>query len=63
MARWAALYRAMEAGLAATPGPTLVRRPEEGTYVGSSFQFRLPDWSPARIVLYLTRCSLPAGSS
>jgi hypothetical protein len=25
-------------------------------FVGSSFQFRLPDWSPARIALFLQRC-------
>lgn len=56
VARWAALYRALETGLAATPGLTLIRRPEEETFVGSSFQFRLPDWSPARIALYLSRC-------
>ena len=56
VARWGALYRALEAGLQATPGITLIRRPEQETYVGSSFQFRLADWSPARIGLYLSRC-------
>lgn len=56
VSRWAALYRALEAGLQATPGLALIARPEEESFVGSSFQFRLPDWSPARIALYLSRC-------
>ena len=55
VARWAALYRSLEAGLAATPGLALVPRPEAERFVGSSFQFRLPDWSPARIALFLSR--------
>lgn len=56
VARWAVLYRTLEAGLVATPGLALVERPEAETFVGSSFQFRLPDWSPARIALFLQRC-------
>lgn len=56
VARWKDLYQTLETGLAATPGLTLIARPEAETYVGSSFQFRLPDWSPARIALYLMRC-------
>ncbi len=56
VARWEALYRMLEAGLVATPGLALVERPEAETFVGSSFQFRLPDWSPARIALFLQRC-------
>ena len=56
VARWARLYQTLEAGLAGVPGLRLVTRPVEETYVGSSFQFRLPDWSDARIGLYLTRC-------
>lgn len=56
VARWEALYRKLEAGLVATPGLALVERPEAETFVGSSFQFRLPDWSPARIALFLQRC-------
>jgi dTDP-4-amino-4,6-dideoxygalactose transaminase len=55
VARWEALYRSLEAGLAATPGLALVPRPEVERFVGSSFQFRLPDWSPARIALFLQR--------
>ena len=55
VARWEALYRRLEAGLQATPGLVLVARPVEERFVGSSFQFRLPDWSPARIATFLTR--------
>ena len=56
VARWEVLYRRLEAGLVATAGVALVERPEAETFVGSSFQFRLPDWSPARIALFLQRC-------
>lgn len=56
VARWAALYQTLEAGLKDTPGLRLVRRPKEETFVGSSFQFLLPGWSDARIGLLLSRC-------
>ena len=56
VARWAVLYRTLEAGLANTPGLRLVPRPAEETYVGSSFQFLLPGWSDARIGSFLSRC-------
>ena len=56
VARWAALYQVLEAGLDHTPGLRLVRRPLEETYVGSSFQFLLPGWSDARIGAFLSRC-------
>lgn len=56
VARWAALYQTLEAGLENTPGLRLVRRPAQETYVGSSFQFLLPGWSDARIGLFLSRC-------
>lgn len=55
VARWEARYRRLEAGLAGTAGLVLTNRPEVETYVGSSFQFRLPDWSPARIGAFLSR--------
>jgi dTDP-4-amino-4,6-dideoxygalactose transaminase len=55
VARWEARYRALEAGLAGVPGLILIARPDQERFVGSSFQFRLPGWSPARIALYLTR--------
>lgn len=56
VARWAALYQTLEAGLAATLGLRLVTRPSAEQYAASSFQFLLPDWSPARIGAFLTRC-------
>ncbi len=55
--RWAALYRAMEAGLSDTPGLHLVPRPAEETYVGSSFQFLLPGWSGDLVTALVARCA------
>lgn len=57
VARWAALYRMLEAGLEAVPGLRLILRPEEELYVGSSFQFRLPDWPEGRIRALIARCA------
>jgi dTDP-4-amino-4,6-dideoxygalactose transaminase len=48
-ARWRVLYRGMEAGLAGVPGLRLIPRPQHEDYVGSSFQFLLPGWEPARV--------------
>ena len=53
--RWAERYQALEAGLRGVPGLRLVERPEAETYVGSSFQFLLPEWSAARIGAFLGR--------
>jgi len=55
VARWAALYRALEAGLMATPGLHLVPRPEAERFVGSSFQFLLPDWPATRVTAFVAR--------
>ena len=55
VARWKARYEALQGGLHGVPGLTLIARAPQESYVGSSFQFRLPDWSPARIGLFLTR--------
>ncbi len=55
VARWNALYREMEAGLLGTPGLRLTHRPDEESYVASSFQFLLPGWSPTRIAAFLAR--------
>lgn len=55
--RWATLYRAVEAGLAGIPGLALISRPEAESFVGSSFQFRLPDWDQVRIVALLAACA------
>jgi dTDP-4-amino-4,6-dideoxygalactose transaminase len=43
-ARWAALYRGLEAGLQGVPGLRLIAVPKARPIVGSSFQFLLPDW-------------------
>lgn len=52
-ARWAALYRIVEEGLASVPGLRLIPRPAPEEFVGSSFQFLLPDWDGARICGFL----------
>ncbi|MEQ6248367.1 DegT/DnrJ/EryC1/StrS family aminotransferase [Sulfitobacter sp. HNIBRBA3233] len=54
--RWNERYRAIEAGLADTPGVTLVPRPPEESFVGSSFQFLLNDWSGDAVQTLLARC-------
>ncbi len=56
-AAWNDRYRVVEDGLRGTPGLTVVERPEEETYVGSSIQFLLLDWSEAAIADVLARCS------
>jgi hypothetical protein len=45
----------MEAGLRQTPGLRLIARPEWEDYVGSSFQFLLPGWEPARMTAFVAR--------
>ena len=57
VARWNALYRAMEAGLAGVPGLRLVSRPQAEAYVGSSFQFLLPGREAAQITDFVARCA------
>jgi dTDP-4-amino-4,6-dideoxygalactose transaminase len=52
-ARWRVLYQAMEAGLAGVPGLRLIPRPQHEDYVGSSFQFLLPGWEPARVAAFV----------
>ncbi len=54
-ARWGALYRTMEAGLADTLGLRLIPRPTHEVYVGSSFQFTLPGWDPVRVAALVAR--------
>jgi len=56
-ARWNERYRVVEAGLAATPGLTLIDRPAAEGFVASSFQFLLLDWAPAAIRAVLARCA------
>ena len=55
--RWNALYRAVEAGLAETPGLRLIPRPAAESLVGSSFQFLLPDWRADAVQEVVARCA------
>lgn len=57
VARWGALYRALESGLADTPALRLIPRPAHEVYVGSSFQFLLPDWPAGRVRSLIARCA------
>ena len=57
VARWGKLYRTLEAGLDATPALRLIPRPAHEVYVGSSFQFLLPDWPAGRIRALIARCA------
>ena len=56
IARWNALYRTVEAGLAEVPGLRLVVRPGAESMVGSSFQFLLPGWPGAAVQALVARC-------
>ncbi|UWQ90001.1 aminotransferase class I/II-fold pyridoxal phosphate-dependent enzyme [Rhodobacteraceae bacterium M382] len=56
VARWNERYRAIEDGLRDTPGLTVVARPEQETYVGSSIQFLLLDWSEEAVREVVRRC-------
>jgi len=55
--RWRGLYKAVETGLQGIPGLRLIPRSAEEDYVGSSFQFLLPDWDEARIRSLIARCA------
>ncbi len=55
--KWNARYRVVEAGLRDTPGMTLIDRPEEESFVASSFQFLLLDWPADRIRAVVARCA------
>ncbi|MFU1476528.1 DegT/DnrJ/EryC1/StrS family aminotransferase [Roseovarius sp. C7] len=55
-AAWNARYDVVETGLRDTAGLTIVERPENESYVGSSIQFLLLDWSEAKIDEVVTRC-------
>ena len=54
--RWNDRYRRIEAGLRDTPGLTLIERPAQETYVGSSFQFLLDGWSGVAVGEVISRC-------
>ena len=57
VARWAALYRAVEVGLEGAPGLVRIARDAREGFVGSSIQFRLPGWDAARIATLVARCA------
>lgn len=57
VARWEVLYRTLEAGLEGTPGLRLIPRPDHERFVGSSFQFLLPDWPAARVQAVVARAA------
>lgn len=56
VARWNERYRVLEQGLRETPGLTVIDRPECESYVGSSIQFLLLDWTPDAVAEVLQRC-------
>ena len=53
---WNERYRVVEDGLRGTPGLTVVERPVEETYVGSSIQFLLLDWDATAVNDVVERC-------
>ncbi len=55
-AEWTARYRAVEQGLAGTPGLSLPHRPQAEAFVGSSIQFLLTDWPDAAIESVVAAC-------
>ncbi|MBY6065126.1 aminotransferase class I/II-fold pyridoxal phosphate-dependent enzyme [Leisingera aquaemixtae] len=55
--RWNDRYRAVENGLRGTPGLTVVERPAQEVYVGSSIQFLLLDWSEEAVQEAVRRCA------
>ncbi|MEZ5791471.1 MAG: aminotransferase class I/II-fold pyridoxal phosphate-dependent enzyme, partial [Nitratireductor sp.] len=54
--RWNTLYRAMEAGLEAATGITLVPREQHEAFVGSSFQFHTSGIAQADIPQFIANC-------
>ncbi|UWQ23542.1 DegT/DnrJ/EryC1/StrS family aminotransferase [Leisingera aquaemixtae] len=55
--RWNDRYRTVEDGLRGTPGLTVVERPKQEIYVGSSIQFLLLDWSEEAVQEVVRRCA------
>lgn len=55
--RWNERYHEIESGLRDTPGLTIVERPEQETFVGSSIQFLLLDWTAEAIAEVIRRCA------
>ena len=55
-ARWNERYHSLEQGLRGTPGLTVIDRPEDEVYVGSSIQVLLPDWPERDVQTVLAQC-------
>lgn len=55
--RWNDRYRTVEDGVRNTPGLTVVERPTQERYVGSSIQVLLLDWAGARVQEVVARCA------
>ena len=56
--RWNVRYQIVEQGLAANNRIARILRPPAETFVGSSIQFRLPEFSPSQCQLVLTAAAL-----
>lgn len=54
--RWNERYRVVEDGLRGAPGLTIVERPEQEYFVGSSIQFLLLDWDEGKVTEVIRRC-------
>ena len=54
---WNDRYRAVENGLRDTPGLQIIERPQAESFVGSSFQFLLPDAEETDLVEFLSGCA------
>ena len=57
VARWNTRYLAVAAGLAGVAGLTLIQRPPEEAFVGSSIQFLLLDWPPEAVQGVIAGCA------
>lgn len=55
--RWNDRYRVIEAGLRGTPGLTVIERPRQESFVGSSFQFLLLDWPADKVQAVVAGCA------
>ncbi len=55
--KWNALYRVIETALAGINNIAIPTRPPAESIVGSSFQFRLPNATPAQIGDFIARCA------
>ena len=55
--RWNARYRALEHCLKGNPEISLALRHKKETYVGSSFQFRVPGFTIAQVAEFISSCA------